>query len=148
MKTLTSTALAAALLFAGTACVQTASAKDKHDNKRDVVQTYDFDGFDEIKVMGVYELEIEVGKSFSVRTEASEKEAEDLDVRVSGDRLILELVPEHGVGPAIRPAERKEHRHQIDVSRLGRVPAAILDVAALTGPCVEQRPQTIGGQRR
>ncbi|MEL6686082.1 MAG: DUF2807 domain-containing protein [Pseudomonadota bacterium] len=96
MKTLTTTAIAAALLFAGTACVQTASAKDKSDSNRDVVQTYDLDGFDEIKVMGVYELEIEVGKSFSVRTEASQKEAEDLDVRVSGDRLILDNRQDNG----------------------------------------------------
>lgn len=96
MKTLTSTAIAAAMLLAGAAHFQTASAKDKHDDKRDVVETYDFDGFDEIEVMGVYELEIEVGERFSVKTKASKKEAQYLDVSMSGDTLILDNRRENG----------------------------------------------------
>lgn len=83
-KLILATALVGSFAFANHAW-----SKDDH-KKRDVVETYNLDGFNEIEVLGVYELEIEVGKAFSVRTEASEKEAKDLKVRVSGDTLILD----------------------------------------------------------
>ena len=85
-KLILATALVGSLAFSNMAW-----SKDDHsDDKREIVKTYDLNGFDEIEVLGVYELEIEVGKAFSVRTEASKKEAEDLEVRVSGDTLILD----------------------------------------------------------
>lgn len=83
-KLILATALAGSFAFANHAW-----SKDDDDN-REVVETYNLDGFDEIEVLGVYELEIEVGKAFSVRTEASLKEAEYLDVRVAGNTLILD----------------------------------------------------------
>ncbi|MEM7729688.1 MAG: head GIN domain-containing protein [Pseudomonadota bacterium] len=66
-------------------------AGDRDDKTpRDVVATYDFAGFDEIEVMGVYELDIRAGDTFSVRTEATRKEARYLNVELDGRRLVLD----------------------------------------------------------
>lgn len=60
------------------------------DSKRDVITDYDFKNFDKIEVAGVFLLDVKQGDRFSVRTEARDEEAEHLDVRLSGDTLILD----------------------------------------------------------
>ncbi|MGB6231352.1 MAG: DUF2807 domain-containing protein [Litorimonas sp.] len=75
-------ATALSLLFSGTAFA--------HDREaRDVVVDHDLSGFDSIEVMGVYELDVRIGEGFSVRTEATDKDAKRLDVEVDGSTLVL-----------------------------------------------------------
>lgn len=73
--------------------VATASAHDSDDHDdsvvRDVVADYNFRGFDTIEVEGVYKLDVRHGDSFSVRTEATKRDAEWLDVTRRGDTLYL-----------------------------------------------------------
>jgi hypothetical protein len=91
MKTVMKTALAAALLIGVGMQVQSAWAHDDDDKDiRDVVADYDYADFDEIEIIGVYELDIRKGDRFSVRTEASKKNAKNLEVSLSGDRLTLD----------------------------------------------------------
>ena len=67
----------AAIAFAATAALA------------DETRAYDFTGFDEIEVEGVYEVEIEVGPDFSVSLSGDAKRLKDADVRLEGDVLIL-----------------------------------------------------------
>lgn len=77
----------AALLVATPATVYAHDWDD--DVKRDVKETYDFTGFDSIEIEGVYLLDIQQGDTFSVKTEAREKDAEWMDVYLDGDTLVL-----------------------------------------------------------
>ncbi|MGB3455906.1 MAG: DUF2807 domain-containing protein [Litorimonas sp.] len=86
MKTLLATTSAAILVAA---LSLPAWAGDRSSAKRDVVTQHDLSGFDKIEVSGVYELDIREGDRFSVRTEATEKDARRQDVTVSNGRLIL-----------------------------------------------------------
>lgn len=81
MRILLAAAATTALLMAGPAF-----AKD-----RDVKTNHDLSGFDEIEVIGVYDLDIRVGEGFSVRTEANQRNADRLRVEVSGDTLVLSV---------------------------------------------------------
>ncbi len=65
------------------------TAHEYDTGKREVVVTHDLSGFDRIAVEGIYNLDIEVGPTFSVRTEARKKEADDVEVYVKGDTLVL-----------------------------------------------------------
>jgi len=84
MKHLLAAGATAALLIAGTAY-----AHDTDHSDRDVIQEFDFTGFDSITVEGVYLLEIRAGDQFSIRTEASEDDAEWLDVSIDRKTLVL-----------------------------------------------------------
>jgi len=83
MKHLFLAGATAAMLIAGSS-----QAYAKSD-KRDVVANYDFSGFDKIEIAGVYELDIQAGNRFSVRTEATQKQAKRLRVELDGDTLVL-----------------------------------------------------------
>jgi hypothetical protein len=87
------TASATALILVGAGHAFAHNHKGDHDHdksdKRSVVASYDFSGFDSIDVEGVFELDIRAGDSFSVRTEATPRQAERLEVRLDGDTLIL-----------------------------------------------------------
>lgn len=86
MKNLFAASAMATVLLAGAAHAH--DKKGKHD-KRDVVATYDYNGFDKIEIAGVYELDIQQGNSFSIRTEATEEQAKKFEVRLRGNTLIL-----------------------------------------------------------
>ena len=47
-------------------------------------------GFDNIEIIGVYELSVKVGPDFSVKTSGSEKLVENMKVYIRGDTLILD----------------------------------------------------------
>lgn len=78
------TATAAVLI---TACA--AIAHDGDEITRDVVTDYDFSGFDQIDISGVYTVDIRQGDRFSVRTEATKDSARWSEVKMDGDTLIL-----------------------------------------------------------
>ena len=59
------------------------------------------------------------------------------------DRLILKLMTKGRIGGTIRITQREKHRHHVGIARFGWMPAAILDMAALTGARIEQRPQAV-----
>lgn len=81
----------ATALIGSLACSTPAWSKDKdHDQKREIVETHDFEDFDQIEVLGVYELDIRLGDEFSIRTEATRDEAETLKIRQKGSLLILD----------------------------------------------------------
>lgn len=84
MKHLFTASAIAVLLMAGSA-----AAHDSKDANRDVVADFDFKDFDSIKVSGVYLLDIREGDTFSVRTEATEKDAKWQDVTLKGRTLVL-----------------------------------------------------------
>ncbi|WP_298918586.1 DUF2807 domain-containing protein [uncultured Algimonas sp.] len=83
MKHLWAAAATTTLLIAGTAYAD--------DDRRDVKASHQLSGFDEIVVLGVYDLEIRVGERFSVRTEASRENAQHLRVGVEANRLVLDM---------------------------------------------------------
>jgi len=81
----------AILAVAGTALMTTpAFSHEKHDRSDDVKETHQVTNFDKIEIVGVYELDVEVGPDFSVRTSGAAKEVEDLKVFVRGDTLVLD----------------------------------------------------------
>lgn len=84
MKHLLAAGATAALLIAGTA-----QAHDKDRADRDVVQEFDFTNFDSITVEGVYLLDIQAGDRFSIRTEATDEDAEWMEVKLEGKTLML-----------------------------------------------------------
>ncbi len=62
---------------------------DDSDDKNKITQTYDLTGFDGISVSGVYDVEVTVGKDYSIRLEGREKEMEYAEVELDGDTLEL-----------------------------------------------------------
>lgn len=84
MKTVLGAASAMALLLSA----QTATAHDV-DKSDWETQTYDFTGFDDIRLQGVYDLEIKVGSEYSITVSGPPERMEEADIRVSGDQLIL-----------------------------------------------------------
>jgi hypothetical protein len=84
MKHLFTASAIAVLLMAGSA-----AAHDPEDVNRDVVADFDFKDFDSIKIEGVYLLDIRQGNTFSIRTEATEDEAEWQEVTLKGRTLVL-----------------------------------------------------------
>lgn len=84
MKKLLAASMTAALLAS-----PAMAHDDDDDHKREIKQSYDFDGFDKISVVGVYKLDVQAGDEFSVRTEARKKDAEWMKVSLDGDTLIL-----------------------------------------------------------
>ncbi|MEP3654716.1 MAG: head GIN domain-containing protein [Litorimonas sp.] len=84
MKTVLGAASAMALLLSA----QTATAHDV-DKSDWETQTYDFTGFDDIRLQGVYDLEIKVGPDYSITVSGPPERMEEADIRVFGDQLIL-----------------------------------------------------------
>ena len=89
MNKLTAALLATTLL----AVPMTVSAHPDHeDDKRDttkVTETFDFEDFDAISVSGVYEVEVEVGKDYSISLTGPAYEMDDVKVEYSDGRLKL-----------------------------------------------------------
>ncbi len=79
--------LASGLIFAGVAAVQAHEIDEDDGNK--ITRSYDLSGFDEIRVSGVYDVEIRTGDAFSIRLEGRDKEMKYARVEVNGDRLEL-----------------------------------------------------------
>lgn len=62
----------------------------ERDRSKDVSETHDLQGFDEISVGGVYELNVHVGPAFSVEVSGAPEEMERIDVDVEDGVLRLE----------------------------------------------------------
>lgn len=68
------------------------------DRSADVTQTYDFEGFDQIAVGGVYELDVQVGSDFSVRISGAPEEMARVEAEVEDGVLRLDQEDRnHGV---------------------------------------------------
>ena len=85
MKRILGAASAMALLFTA----QSASAHEV-DKSDWVEKTFDFEGFDEIRLQGVYDVTIEVGPTYSIQISGPAKRMDSLNVRVVGDQLLLD----------------------------------------------------------
>lgn len=76
------------------ACALMATSAFAHDDDRDrsndVKQTHELSGFDNIEIVGVYELDVKVGPEFSVKTSGAQKILKNMKVYVRGDTLILD----------------------------------------------------------
>ncbi len=59
------------------------------DDKDDVVQTYDLNGFDEIDIAGVFDLSVEVGPDYSIRLSGPRREMDRIKAEVKGGALRL-----------------------------------------------------------
>ncbi len=79
----------ATALIAGGITLANAHETDDDDHGEKIVKTYDLSGFDAIKVSGVYDMDVKVGESFSIRLEGPEREMERARVEVEGDMLVL-----------------------------------------------------------
>lgn len=80
-------------IFAGVLAVLCASSLAfAHDTDRsnDIVETHSVTDFDAIKVIGVYELDVQVGGDFAVTTSGSTKEVDGLKVFVRDGTLVLD----------------------------------------------------------
>jgi len=84
IKLVLGTASAMALLLSA----QSAAAHDEKV-KVEVTERYDFSNFDHITVEGVYHLDVEVGKDFSIETSGSKKDMGKIEVSVEDGHLIL-----------------------------------------------------------
>lgn len=61
----------------------------ERDRSQDVTQSYDFDGFSEVDISGVYEVEIEVGPAASIKLSGAPEEMERVEIGVSDGVLTL-----------------------------------------------------------
>ena len=57
-----------------TAVLLTAGAAHAHDSKPEVIESYEFSGFDRITIEGVYHLDVQVGQPFSIKASGSKKD--------------------------------------------------------------------------
>jgi len=64
--------------------------KDKHGHGDKITQSYDLNSFDRIDAAGVYEIEVTVGKSFSVELVGYENDMKRTNVRVRKGALKLD----------------------------------------------------------
>jgi len=80
--------LGSAILIGGISMAN-AHEDDDHDDKDRITKTYDLTGFDAIDISGVYDVEITVGKDYSIRLEGREKEMDYAEVDLDGDTLEL-----------------------------------------------------------
>ena len=79
--------LVSAIAFGG---MTVANAHDEDNDSKDrITRTYDLTGFDAIDISGVYDVEVSVGKDFSIRLEGREKEMEYAEVELDGNTLEL-----------------------------------------------------------
>lgn len=70
--------------------VNFSSSKDR-DTSKDVAKTYELSGFDAVRVAGVFEVEVTAGAAaYSVSLSGPAAELEKADIRVEGNRLILD----------------------------------------------------------
>ncbi|WP_371397482.1 head GIN domain-containing protein [Fretibacter rubidus] len=84
-------AAATALTVGAIAATTTAFAHDDNrDRSNDIQEIHDVTGFDNIEIVGVYELDVKVGPEFYVHTSGAAKEVENLKVFVRGDTLVLD----------------------------------------------------------
>lgn len=81
--------MAIATLTAGSALAH-AEHDDDIDSKDRVEQSFDFTGFDRIEVVGVYDMDVQVGGSdFSIETSGRKKDMDKMKVYLKGDTLVL-----------------------------------------------------------
>jgi len=80
--------LVSGLVLVGAIAVQAHEVDDDYKGPK-TTRTFDLTGFDGIDVSGVYDVEIEVGESYSIRLEGREREMEYARVEVDGNRLEL-----------------------------------------------------------
>jgi len=78
------------ILALGAIAIPLAASAHGKDSKKHVEQTHDLNGFENLEIGGVYELDIRVGEKFSVFTSGHEKEVENLKITVDGDTLRVE----------------------------------------------------------
>jgi len=111
-----------------------AIAHDVDDGDR-IEKSYDFTGFDEIEVEGVYDVHIKVGPEFSIETSGTSKEMERAKVSVSGDRLILGQtngVRRSGNRKGIRAEITLPSLNSLSLQGVGSVEAEDIDAEAFT----------------
>jgi hypothetical protein len=82
-------------IFALVAALGTqAHAHPEHDDDKDkgprVEKTFDLTGFDGIEVVGVYDMDVTVGKAFSIEASGREKEMSRMTASVKNGVLVLE----------------------------------------------------------
>ena len=82
-------ALVSATVLAAAAFAQAGDNDKDRDSGDDVVRTYDLTGFDGIDISGVYDVEVSVGQTYSIRLEGREKDLDRVKVEVDGDTLEL-----------------------------------------------------------
>jgi len=88
-----------AYLFTGVAMLTAATVftagahadhnKDNHDHGKTITQTYNFDDFDSVAIGGVYEVDINVGPSYSISLTGNEDQMENVKVRSEDGTLYL-----------------------------------------------------------
>ncbi len=83
--------LASGLIFAlgSSGAVAVQAHDDDKDHGPKIERAYNLDGFDQIGVSGVYDVQIVAGDSYSIRLEGPEREMEYAKVEVEGDTLQL-----------------------------------------------------------
>ncbi|RKQ70744.1 putative autotransporter adhesin-like protein [Litorimonas taeanensis] len=72
-----------------------AQAHPEHDEGKnktaEVEKTFNYSGFDEIEIAGVFNMDVQIGKAFSIHTAGDKKEMERLKVTLKNDVLILDM---------------------------------------------------------
>ena len=66
-------------------------------------KSYDFKGFDEVKVSHPFYVEISQGESFSVKLQAEEKYMEYMSIEMKGEALVVGMTGKKHVLSKIRP---------------------------------------------
>jgi len=91
LRTTLKAASAIAVLTLGlmTTSIATAHDDDDKDKGPRVEKSFDFTGFDEIEVVGVYNMDVQVGEGFSIETSGRKKDMDKMDVYVKNGVLVL-----------------------------------------------------------
>lgn len=81
--------LLAASLSAGLLMSTPLAAAHEIDDSDYIKQTHDLSGFTDISIEGVFELDVQVGEGFSVKTSGRPEDVEHMDVYVKNGTLVL-----------------------------------------------------------
>lgn len=86
-------ASAISVLTLGLITASISHAHPEHDDEKDkgprIEKSFDFTGFDSIEVVGVYNMDVEVGGDFSIETSGREKDMDKMEVYVKNGVLVL-----------------------------------------------------------
>jgi hypothetical protein len=78
------------VLALGAIAIPLAASAHGKDSQKHVDESYDFKGFENLDIGGVYELDVQVGEKFALSTSGHEKEVENMKIYVDGDTLRVE----------------------------------------------------------
>lgn len=115
----------AAMLTAVAVIASGAHAHDDSDDSKKVTQTYDFTGFDNISIAGVYELDIDVGPSYSISLTGNEDQMENVKVKSEDSTLYL------------GQKKKKSHNHDGIIARITLPDLEALKVSGVASGNIE-----------